>query len=275
MYASGRGHEEAVRLLLHMGANRYEADSTGRTAQDFAKAAGHTVIEGLLSRADIGDVASQGRGRDGKRATVQAARPVSAGADVLVSHSPTGSSDEGIGERRPLNGMQIVAAGSASQPLLGVVYTDAVQEQLPLILQKTAQGDKSALVRIRHEGQPEAADAIVALVGREIPSTGLELVSVTHSETKPEIMVKRVADGQRWRLPQGRKVTTGVLSGTLSTADGGVYDMRVGDTFTTQQNPHQRWTVSELNASQVLLENRETRDRIVLPRQGRILMAQQ
>jgi ankyrin repeat protein len=48
MWAAGYGHEDAVRLLLKLGANRSLKDGRGKTAEDMAREGGHSKALALL-----------------------------------------------------------------------------------------------------------------------------------------------------------------------------------------------------------------------------------
>ena len=50
MWAAGYGHEDAVRMLLKLGANRSLKDGRGKTAEDMAREGGHSKVLALLTQ---------------------------------------------------------------------------------------------------------------------------------------------------------------------------------------------------------------------------------
>jgi hypothetical protein len=239
MIAAENGHEEAVKLLLDIGASRFTTDPEGRTAADLATAAGHPEIAALISRDPLPDdlaLEPPEKIAESMAAFVDEAVAKSAGATTQHPAPPAAAAPRAAS--RPIAGETLsgpVADGSSfSMPPL--VMRHFREKDVPLKVDKV-QGDTATLslagpvvreVKVRAGDRIPGSSLVVVRVRRRMEeskvnpggSAELSVVEVRDLSTgttrewvsgipakahDPVALVEDAATGQRYLASPGQR----------------------------------------------------------------------
>ena len=276
MYAAGRGHQEAARLLLRHRANRFALDDEGRTAADRAEAGGFAALAAVLR--DASDLVSLDlRARDefppnldGQSIAFLAERGETALPNSLEPERPVldglldaGSEDRpgpaGGERRREVDLVQEIELGRFEERFEPILITEVRED--------------AAVLRLLHR-PPEQA-LVTVPVGERIPDTWFEVTAVTR-RTRPaesgaardesEVLARDTRRQTEHRfLPRTLPRDADTHLVVVAKRSGQDFAARIGDTFTVAETGR-RYVVTDIRPHQLVIRGERTNEVLTIQR---------
>lgn len=150
----------------------------------------------------------------------------------------------------------------------------------PLVLEAVDGGKQRAVVRDLRGGADGGTEKRFEVEpGGRIPGSSLEVVSIQpkwiHSKLSrgklvdvSRIVVRDVATDERFTMVRGIQAREGAGVAYFTPGDGRVYEARIGDEFSLEGDPADRYRVVDVRPTQVVIQRMETGEAVTVERTG-------
>ena len=265
MYAAKYGHEEAVRLLLERGSNALALDNDLNTAAMLAEAEGHADVAAMINEPrEVTENLTPELPATGSLGVVVAAS-TNGGVIPAEPAAPPPPPEKLSGQQFPEPANFKRVEDLAAQ----LKFAAYRERQLPFILKGVPDDGSEAAVQLLTGDHK----SISVPVGKVIPTTNYQVLGATHRMKAAKggkgklidvstMLVRDQKSGERVLAQLNLAVTSADSFGVLrDPATGATWETRVGDHFTVGERNFQ---VVDIRPTQVLVEDRQTKETVIL-----------